>query len=171
MYRLFMVAAVLLGTDYTLGVRELNAQFVHDCGNECRVCGTNKWEGRSHSPNGPYSMDCVNTGEDGGCSAWDCRPELANTKRVPAEAIAEVVASASAAEMQAVLTAYGDRLLYAPERRAAIVVGTSCSPDGIAMLVMLEPAKARAFERARALNPSRVGLLRDFLARQVATST
>jgi hypothetical protein len=169
MYRqLIVVVTALLAIEHTAGAGPLAAQ---DCGMECRVCGANQWEGTNWGGKlAPYDMDCTHTGESGGCARCSGAVEAANPNWIPADLIAEVVASASAAEVRAVLQAYGDRLLYVPERGAVVVTGTSCSPNGIAVLVMLTPPKVRAFERARTHNHSMVGLLGDFLAVHVAVS-
>lgn len=164
MLRPLMLATIVL---LTVGIAPVAGQTA-DCGNECKVCGMNSWEGSKFTPLGPYNMDCTTTGPSGGCSTASCPggDTSVNEHWVAASAIAEVLGSASSSDVLAILAAYGDRLLYSPERGAMIVKGTKCHPNGIAAMVSLAPRTAHAFARMRARNPEVLPLLQDYLTAQ-----
>jgi len=161
MKRNLLVLFVLLLVNFCVGTNSVSAQ---DCANNCRVCAEEKWEGYGYHPEGPYNMTCTWTGPGGGCSQAFCGPGAVNEDWIPASAVAEVVESALISELPALLEAYGDRLLFSPERNAVVIKGIQCDADRLEIMVALPAELARAFE------DSEVGRLRIFLAeKQQAT--
>jgi hypothetical protein len=101
------------------------------------------WEGKIYDPNGPYNMGCYTTG--GGCVG--CEVPSVNDDFISATDIARVVEAASAAQVAAVVEAYGDRLLLNVRRSLLVVRGTACDPNALVAFVFVSQAKSKAYER------------------------
>src|SRR5687767_5963605 len=138
----------------------MNAQE-HDCGLNCTTCGDNKWEGTSHSPQGPYNMMCIGPAETGGCDL--CPSRAANTRTIAAIAIAKAIQSATSRELTAIHAAYGNRLLINTARNVVAVRGTACDPTRVAVVIYLTPSKVNALAELG------VPELRKYLALKSAT--
>lgn len=140
---LFLVAAVL-GLS-AVSALPAAAQYDHDCGNECRVCGDSKWEGREHATNGPYNMYCVGPLEEAGCGG--CPIVSRSDKAIDGMVIARIIELATVKELGAVAAAYRDRLLFDASRKILVVKGVGCDPNALGPVVFLSQKKARAFAR------------------------
>jgi len=127
-----------------LGVRAALAQ---DCGNECKVCDNNWWEGKAYAgPTAPYNMECIHTGPGGGCE--DCGLQSASEDAIPAEFIAGVVLQSAETDASAVRAAYGDRILWAGGRGVLLVTGTGCQSATPVLMLRISATKADALRGA-----------------------
>lgn len=146
-----LIVSVFLLALFAAGVSPVDAR---DCGWNCQICGLGSYEGTMEDDPAPYLVECVHA-IFGICP--DCGGSV-NDDLIDAMAIAEMIESLSAAELSALVEAYGDRLLLNPERGLLIVQGNGCDVRALEIAIFLPPAKVRALERLR------VGSLQAFLA-------
>lgn len=65
---------------------------------------------------------------------------------VPSEIVAHTVQSAPVSDLRLVVAAYGDRLLFSPERGAVFVIGVPCDERRISKMVFVSTDQARSIE-------------------------
>jgi hypothetical protein len=134
-----------------------------DCGEFCNGCPGNGWkEGTSFHPDGTYNMSCTFVGIGNPCV--ECEVPGADDF-VASEIVAHAVQSAPVSDLELVVAAYGDRLLFSPERGAVFVIGVPCDHRRISKMVFISRDQARGIE---ALG---VTSLAAFLEAQVAEAT
>lgn len=156
--RFFLGTAIVIAT-VAMTSSTANAQ-AYDCGLECHICGTSAWEGTMYQEDGPYNMTCFTT--EGGCEECPSAGSV-NEMFVNAMSIADVVQGASVSELNAVVEAYGDRLLLHSGRGLLVVQGTPCNPQSFEAIVSLPFEKVNAFQRLG------VTSLKAFLERESGT--
>lgn len=116
-----------------------------DCGEFCNGCGPGAGykEGTGAHPEGAFNMACVFVGIGEPCVLCEVP---GSHDFVSSDVIARAVQSASTTELELLIVAYGDRLLFSPERRAVIIKGVPCDHERISKMVFITADKARGFQ-------------------------
>jgi|SRR5688500_8414724 len=120
-----------------------NAQ--DECGQNCHLCGDQKWEGWSQHTGAPYHMTCAGPAEEQGCNR--CESPSIRRNSVEATAIAMVLVSARKHDVSAIVAAYGDRMSLNAGRNVVVIHGTGCSPSSIGTVAFVSASKMRALAR------------------------